>query len=67
MKELVSREKDGYSYMILSFMTPDERMEEVAEILATGILRIRQKKITGKYRKGETIYLDKLAAKCLLL
>ena len=67
MKELVSREKVGYSYMILSFMTPDERMEEVAEILATGILRIRQKKITGKYRKGETIYLDKLAAKCLLL
>ena len=43
-----------------SLMTAYERMEEAADILAAGILRLRKKKSSEKHRKGETIYLDNL-------
>ncbi|MBF0453901.1 MAG: hypothetical protein HQL72_03665 [Magnetococcales bacterium] len=41
-----------------SLMTADERLEEAAEILATGILRLRQKKRAKKTSERETICLD---------
>ena len=41
-----------------SLMTADERLEEAAEILATGIMRLRQKKRDKKTSKRETICLD---------
>ena len=41
-----------------SLMTPDERLDEAAEILAAGILRLRQKK-AEKSCRSENNCLDK--------
>ena len=43
-----------------SMMTADECLEEAADILAAGVLRLRKKKSAEKYHKGETIYLDNM-------
>jgi hypothetical protein len=46
-------------------MTADERLDEVADILATGVRRLFNKKSSNKNDGLETILLDKVVPKRL--
>jgi hypothetical protein len=50
--------KDRFSSSNFDSMTAEERLDEVAEILASGILRLRAKRIENS-GETESIILDK--------